>query len=125
MRIGVAATIMFMMQAAGASAQELCNIACSADRKPFAGCRPSSLERPVANQIGIVGKVLALSMSTGCMGRAAVEVVKASADGVPTHLSVDYDPCERWGAHDGKIVDFYVWQKVLPGGAYSHAPCPG
>ena len=126
MRIGaVVGTIMLMMQAAGASAQELCNIACHADRKPFAGCTPSSLERPVANQIGIVGKVVWLGDGANCMGRAAVEVEKASAEGVPTHLRVDYDPCERWGAHVGKVVDFYVWQKVLPGGAYSHAPCPG
>ena len=125
MRIAAVGTIMLMTLASGALAQEPCNIACSADRRPFAGCKPSSLERPVENRIGVVGKVLGLSMSTGCMGRASVEVIKTSADGVPSHIAVDYDPCERWGAHDSNVVDFYIWQRALPSGAYSHAPCPG
>ena len=125
MRIAVVGSIMMMMQASGALAQEPCNIACSADRMPFAGCKPSSLEQPLENRIGIVGKVLGLGMGRGCMGRASIEVVKASVADVPSHLSVDYDPCERWGAHDGKVVDFYICQKALPSGAFSHAPCPG
>jgi hypothetical protein len=124
MRVAIVGTMMLLTQASGAFAQAPCNIACTDDHKPFAGCKPSSLERPVENRIGIVGKVLGLGMSSSCMGRASIEVVKASVDGLPAHLSVEYHPCERWGAHDGKVVDFYVWQNVRPGAAYSHAPCP-
>src|SRR5687768_3129147 len=125
MRTVIMGMIVLVLQAAGALAQEPCNVACSADRAPFKGCQPSSLENPLKDRIGVVGRVRHLSLSPGCMGRASVEVMKASADGMPSQISVDYDPCERWGAHDGKVVDFYIWQRVLPSGAYSHAPCQG
>ncbi len=124
MRIAAVGSVMLMMQASAALAE--CNVACSADRVPFAGCKPSSLEQPVKDRIGVVGKVMQIGLSTSCMGRAQVEVIKTSADGVPPHINVDYDPCERWGAHDGKVVDFYIWQRANPDtGVYSHAPCPG
>ena len=124
MRIAIAGSIVLMMQATGALAQ--CNIACSADRAPFAGCKPSSLEHPLANRIGVVGRVTSIgSDARSCMGVASVEITKASAEGMPARINVEYDPCERWGAHDGKIVDFYVWQRARPDGAYAHAPCPG
>ena len=124
MRTAITGTIMLIMQASGALAQ--CNIACEPDRVPFAGCKPSSLERSIENRIGVVGRVTHIgSDSRSCMGVASVEIVKASADSMPARIEVEYDPCERWGAHVDKIVDFYVWQRARPSGAYSHAPCPG
>jgi hypothetical protein len=124
MRIAAVTLIILTLQATPALAQ--CNIACAPDRAPFAGCKPSSLERPLENRIGVVGRVTYIgSDSRNCMGIASVEIVKTSTDGLPSRIDVEYDPCERWGAHVDKIVDFYVWQRARPTGAYTHAPCPG
>jgi hypothetical protein len=125
MRIAAVGLIMLTMQTSGAFAQALCNIDCPADRKPFASCKPSSLDRPLADRIGIVGRIVDLTSGPNCMGLATVEVAKASAKGIPSQIRIEYDPCERWGQASSGTIDFYVWQRTRPGGAYSNAPCPG
>jgi len=125
MRIAAVALIISTMQASGALAQALCNIDCPSDRKLFASCRPSSLDRSLPDRIGIVGKIVGLTDGSNCMGLATVEVAKASAKGIPSRINIEYDPCERWGQASSDVVDFYIWQRTRPGGAYSNAPCPG
>ena len=124
MRIAVVGTVMSIMQASGAFAQDPCSIGCSADRVPFAGCQPSALEQARPAHIGIIGKASILTLGPNCMGRVSIEVLKSSED-VPPRIQVEYDPCERWGSHEGKVVDFYVWKNRRSGSeVYSHAPCP-
>jgi hypothetical protein len=127
MRVALVGTMMLLLQSPEALAQGcIGTISCSPEPRRFAGCSPSSLEQPQSGRIGIVGRARILDLAANCRGRVAIEVIKSSEEVAP-QIVVEYDPCERWGAHEDKIVDFYVWQnaRIRTGSQlYEHAPCP-